>query len=194
MKLLEKFDKEFLMAIGILLGCSIILVGITIIFIVSNNYHNSMSANYLDSLEDNDTNYSVFAQVLNDYVYLREEPNMNKDPLGVVNKNDIYLVIEIINNKENRWYKVQDSKGRMGYLSYAKGKYLDIFFGNKEEITLSSFARYTTTTTTMRTTTETTTTTTTTTFKTKKTKSTTLSKATAEPTSTTTTTSVNLTE
>ncbi len=186
MRLLEKYDKEFLLAIGILLVCLLLLAIVIIIAIIVNNRANSMSANYLNDINDNKTEYKVYVKVLNEYINLRNSTNTDGDPIGKVYKDDIYLVLEIEEVNRDRWYKVQDKNKEVGYLAYIDGKYLDAFFSKNSE--LSTFElypkkpiveEYTTTTTTTGTT-----------GKTKKTKSTTFSKA----TETTITTTTNLTE
>ena len=73
MRLLEKYDKEFLIAIGILLVCLLLLAIVIIIAIIVNNRANSMSANYLNDLKDNKTDYKVYVKVLNEYINWFEE-------------------------------------------------------------------------------------------------------------------------
>ena len=187
MKILDRVDKEFVMAVSIFSICVCLLGILILIGTLSHRKVNDMSAAYLTDLKDNNTSYEVYAKVLNEYVNLREDPNTDYDPMGSVKKGEIYQVVEIIEKDNDRWYRVLDKNNNMGYLSYHNGKYLEIFF--EKDLELDSFRlnpkkpvveELTTTTTTKGTT-----------IKTKKTKSTTLSKATE---TTTTTTKANLTQ
>ena len=185
MKLLEKFDKEFLVAISILVICTISLFALVVIFVMYFD-KDPMSASNLTDIKYAKEGYNVYAIVITDYINLREDPNTDYDPIGIVHKDEVYQVIDIINiDKQFKWYKVKDSEGNTGYLSYSRGKYLDIKYGKEEEITLSTFTTYETKPKVEQLVKTTTTTTTTTTKKTKKGNTSTFSKATAGTTTTT---------
>ena len=189
MKLLEKFDKEFIIAITILVICTISLFTLVILFVMYFD-KDPMSASNLNDIKYAKEGYNVYVKVITDYINLREEPNTDYDPIGIVHKNEVYQVIDIINiDKQFKWYKVKDRNEKTGYLSYSRGKYLNVVYGKEEDYTIDEFTLYDTKPIVEEL--KTTTTTTTTTKKTKKGSTTTLSKATADTTKTTTT---NLTE
>ena len=189
MKLLEKFDKEFIIAITILVICTISLFTLVVLFVMYFD-KDPMSASNLNDIKYAKEGYNVYVTVVTDYINLRSNPNTDYDPIGIVHKNEVYQVIDIVNiDKQFKWYKVKDKENNTGYLSYSRGKYLNVVYGKDNDYTLDTFSLYDTKPIIEQI--VTTTTTTQTTKKTKKGSTTTLSKATAD---TTTTTTTNLTE
>ena len=54
--------------------------------------------------------------ITNDYINLRVEPDSRSNKLGIVEKNEIYTVLEIVNINGKNWFKIKTSYGDVGYI------------------------------------------------------------------------------
>ena len=125
-KLQSLYKKKTINKINIILIIVFLMIEIaSIILIVSLNKKDI----YIETIIQANSDFQI--EIINDYINIRKNANIESDIIGEVNKGDIYNVLDIIGGENYIWYKI-DYKGQIGYIASSREKpYIKELYNDK---------------------------------------------------------------
>lgn len=89
----------------------IIILGVAVFFSVK------FGKDFLEKRRIEEIKKGWYIEIVNDFIYIRSEPNRESKKLGKVNEGEIYKVSDFENKNGNIWYYIEYEKNEWGWVA-----------------------------------------------------------------------------